>query len=480
MVTALLAAVAIAQDQPNIVFILADDLGYGELGAYGQTKIQTPNLDRMAREGIRFTQHYSGSPVCAPSRCTLLTGLDTGHAYVRDNFEMGGWERNAREGQLPLPLGTPTVARFLKQRGYATGAFGKWGLGGPDSTGHPNHQGFDEFYGVLCQRVAHNHYPTHLWRNQSIEVLKNEYFSAHQRLQKVPEEAKAFEKYTGAEFAGDKITEAALGFIRSNAKRPFFAYIPYLVPHAAIQVPGDSLREYEGMFEETPYLGQQGYLPHRTPRAGYAAMITRMDRDIGRILATLKELKLDSNTIVFFSSDNGPTFNGGTDSKFFNSAGPLRDLKTSVYEGGIRVPLIARWPGRIEPNQVADHVSAFWDFAPTVADLLKTRWPHPTQGISYAPTLLGSAQAKHRSLYWEFASGGGRQAMRIGDWKAVRVQAMKNPDGPLQLFNLRDDVGETKDLVATHPEKVAEFKGRMAQARTPSLVRKWNYRKEER
>ena len=313
--------------KPNIVFILADDLGYAELGCYGQQKIRTPNIDALAAAGMRFTQHYSGSPVCAPSRCTLLTGMHTGHAFVRDNYEIGNWEQDSPEGQLPLPADTVTLGRLLQRAGYATAAIGKWGLGGPDSTGQPNRQGFDFWYGYLCQRVAHNYYPTHLWRNSEKDLLPgNEWFRSHQKLAETPADLAAYERYRGQTYAPDRMIEQALGFVRSHKNGPFFLYFATPVPHAAIQVPDDSLAEYHAKFDQEPYLGQKGYLPHPEPRAGYAAMITRMDRDIGRLLALLDELGIGDNTLVIFSSDNGPTFNGGTDSEFFRSAGPLRGL----------------------------------------------------------------------------------------------------------------------------------------------------------
>ncbi|MBX7132955.1 MAG: arylsulfatase [Fimbriimonadaceae bacterium] len=471
----LIAAASLATTKPNIIFILADDLGYGELGCYGQTKIKTPNIDRLAREGIRFTQFYSGSPVCAPSRCTLLTGLHTGHAYVRDNYEFGGFEPDSKEGQLPLPDGTFTVARLLKSQGYAAAAMGKWGLGGPDSSGHPLKQGFDHFFGVLCQRQAHNHYPDHLWQDFTLYPLDNPTFSAHQKLAKPPADPKAYDRYRGSEYTSDLVTREALSFVRTNRDRPFFLYLPYPVPHAALQVPEDSLADYESVFEETPYLGNQGYLPHRKPRAAYAAMVSRMDRHIGQVRATLEDLGIAKNTLIIFSSDNGPTFNGGTDSKFFQSAGPLRDLKTSVFEGGIRVPFVAWWPDRIKPGQVSKHVGAFWDFLPTVADLLRVPML-TTDGVSFLSTLTGRGRQKtHPYLYWEFHSGGGLQALRKGDWKAVRRQVKKNPQGPIMLFDLGNDIGESTDIAKKHPKVVAELDRLMQKARTRSVVEDWNF-----
>ncbi len=457
---------------PNIIYILADDLGYGELGCYGQKKIRTPNIDRLAAQGLRFTQHYSGSPVCAPSRCVLLTGKYTGHAYIRDNDEMGErgdvWHDPALEGQRPLLPGTTTIGTILETTGYTTGAIGKWGLGGPGSTGEPNRQGFDFWFGYLCQRVAHNYYPTHLWRNGEKYILKgNQYFYPHQRFPENldPLDDASYRDYKGKTYSMDVMAEAALQFIEDNKEHPFFLYLPFPVPHAAIQVPDDSLEEYEGAFQETPYLGDKGYLPHPKPRAGYAAMITRMDREIGRIMTQLENLGLDQNTLLMFSSDNGPTFNGGTDSAFFESAGPLRGLKTMLHEGGIRVPLIARWPGKIQPGRVTDHISAFWDILPTITDILDIDPPSDTDGISFLPTLLGQnkKQSEHEYLYWEYQ---GKQAVRMGDWKGYRPGL----DQVMELYNLREDIGEKHDLASSKPEIVSQIKDIMKKARTESQL----------
>ncbi len=463
-----MSRLAFAADQtarkPNIIYILADDLGYAELGCYGQQRIETPNLDRLAAQGMRFTQHYSGSPVCAPSRCTLLTGKHTGHAYVRDNHEMGGWGPDEPEGQLPLPAGTTTLGTLLQKQGYATCAIGKWGLGGPDSSGHPNQQGFDHWYGYLCQRVAHNYYPTHLWRNDKKHVLEgNEYFRAHQRLEEVPDDPGAYDRFKTVHYAPDLMAEEALSFVRKHKDRPFFLYYATPVPHAAIQVPADSLDHYRGRWEDKPYLGQKGYLPHPAPRAGYAAMVTRMDRDVGRILSLLDELGLAENTIVMFSSDNGPTFNGGTDSAFFNSTGPLRGLKCSLYEGGIRVPLIARWPGRIKPGTSSAHISAFWDVLPTVAELVGCAPPADIDGISFAAALRGrpERQQQHEYLYWEYH---GSQALRTGDWKAV----LRKGQDALELYDLKSGVGEQQDLAKQNPQTAARLAELMTKARTKS------------
>jgi len=429
--------------KPNIIFFLADDLGYAEVGCYGQKKIKTPNIDRLAAEGLKFSRFYSGSTVCAPARCVLLTGKHTGHSYIRDNGEL------PTEGQRPIPPDTETIGRMLQQSGYKTGVVGKWGLGGPGSTGEPNQQGFDHWFGYLCQRVAHNYYPRYLWRNGEKVMLEGNDAGL-----------------TGKQYAPDLMAEEALQFIRSNKNKPFFLYYATIVPHAALQVPEDSLNEYKGKLDEQPYNGDKGYLPHPNPRSAYAAMVTRFDRDVGRVMALLKELGLDDNTLVFFTSDNGPTFNGGTDSTFFESAGLLRGLKQSLYEGGIRVPMIARWPGRIKPGSHTDQTGAFWDVMPTLAEVTGAKCPADVDGISFLPTLLGKpGQEQHDYLYWENA---GKQAVRMGDWKAVRVGLKRNPDAPVQLFDLKTDLGEKTDVAAQHPDVVAKIARIMKEGRTES------------
>jgi arylsulfatase len=429
-----------SQRPPNVVLLLADDLGWNELGCYGQRKIRTPHVDRLTAEGVRFTQHYSGSAVCAPARCVLLTGLHTGHAFIRDNGEV------KPEGQRPIPAETVTLAEVLKDAGYATGIFGKWGLGGPGTVGEPNLQGFDDWYGYLCQRQAHNFYPRYLWDNgERVELEGND------------------RGLTGAQYSHDLIAERALAFVRAHADEPFFLYVPFTIPHLAIQVPEDSLAEYEGLWDDPPYEGGKGYLPHRAPRAGYAAMVTRMDRDVGRLLDLLDELELAEDTIVFFASDNGPTYDrlGGSDSDFFQSAGPFRGLKGSLYEGGIRVPLVARWPGRIEAGRVSDLPSAFWDLFPTVCELTGASVPEGLDGLSFAPTLTGvGEQARHEYLYWEFRAYGGQQAVRLGDWKGVR-QKMKSGNRAIELYDLALDVGERNDLAAEQPELVERVRAIM-------------------
>lgn len=437
----ILTSSASAADKPNIVFILADDLGSADLGCYGQTRIRTPFLDQMAREGLKFTRFYAGNAVCAPSRCVLMTGKHAGHAYVRDNREA------KPEGQAPIPADATTVATILKRQGYVTGAFGKWGLGPPGSSGDPLRHGFDRFYGYNCQRHAHTHYPDYLWDNERRVALD------------------------GRQFSHDLMEAEALKFIETSREKPFFLYVPFTVPHVALQVPEDSLEEYRGKFADTPYDGKQGYRPHPTPHAAYAAMVTRLDRSVGRILTKLKDLHLDKNTIVFFSSDNGPTHGrvGGADSAFFKSAGELRGLKGSLYEGGIRVPLLARWPGKIKPG-TSDFIGAFCDVLPTLADVAGAAVPNEVDGISFLPTLLGTGTQKtHEFLYWEFPGYGGQQALRSGPWKAVRT-TMNKGNLTFQLYNLDDDPNETNDVAARHPAVLARLTKILAEQHTPSKL----------
>lgn len=434
--------------RPNIVFILADDLGYAEVGVYGQKKIHTPNVDRMAVEGMRFTQFYSGSPVCAPSRCVLMTGKHGGHAFIRDNIEV------KPEGQWPIPASVTTIAEVLKQKGYVTGGFGKWGLGFIGTEGDPNKQGFDLFFGYNCQREAHSFYPDHLWRNsERINLEGNS------------------RGLTGKQYSHDLIEAEALKFIRDNKDRPFFLYAPFTLPHLALQVPEDSLAEYVGKWEDPAYDGKKGYLPHQTPRAAYAAMVTRLDRSVGRILAQIKEMGLDENTIVIFTSDNGPTHDvGGADSPFFESAGIFRGLKGSVYEGGMRIPFIARWPGRIRPGTVNDLPAAFYDLLPTFSEIAGGATPKDTDGLSILPALVGKGrQRRHEFLFWDFNGYGGQQAVRMGNWKAVR-QNIDKGNTRIELYNLAEDVSEKNDVSAKYPDIVRRAEKLLTEQHTPSKL----------
>lgn len=461
---------------PNVVFVLADDLGYGDLGCFGQTRIRTPNLDLLAANGMRLTQHYSGNAVCAPSRCVLMTGLHPGHAFIRNNRE------TKPEGQYPIPADTVTLVKLFQKQGYVTGAFGKWGLGGPDSDGRPLKQGIDRFFGYNCQGVAHNFYPTYLWDNETRFPLKNSAFSAHQKSLPIgadPRNPESYSGFSGVEYSADVITAQALKFVRDNKDRPFFLYVPTTIPHLALQVPDDKLlKNYQQAFpDDPPYLGGRDYLPHRTPRAAYAAMVSRMDQHVGQIVSLIRELGLDDNTIYVFSSDNGPVYDklGGTDTEFFRSAGPLRGRKGSLYEGGFREPAIACWKGHISAGTTSDRVTGFEDWLPTLLELVgaKASIPSGLDGISFAPTLLGQQLPPRPFLYREFPDYGGQVCLRMSDWKAVVQNLMpqgKQPARPwkIELYDLKNDVSETTDVADQHPEIVAEMDRIMKSQHTAS------------
>lgn len=450
--------------KPNIIYILADDLGYGDLGCYQQQIIQTPNIDRLAQNGMKFTQHYCGSSVCAPSRSSLLTGLDTGHTPIRGNMEV------QPEGQAPLPAASVTIAELLKEAGYVTGAFGKWGLGFPGSEGDPNNQGFDEFFGYNCQRMAHRYYPEYIWHNQEKVFLDGNDWT------------------NTVTYAQDVIQQAALDFLEKNKDTTFFAYVPYILPHAELIVPDDSiLQSYTGRFEETPFVGSQGadygadlvvwkYCSQQQPKAVFASMVTRLDMYVGQIIKKLDELGLSENTIVMFASDNGPHQEGGADPDFFNSNGDLKGYKRDLYDGGIRTPFIVSWPGKIEAGSVSGHVSAFWDVMPTLAELAGIKTEMQTDGISFLPELFGDRnnQKQHEYLYWEFHELGGRKAIRMGDWKGVVYRVAKDKPAKLQLYNLADDVEETTDLADLHPEIVEQMEALLGKARTESDLFNFN------
>ena len=444
------------KQKPNIIYILADDLGYGDPGCYGQQKFETPNLDRLAAEGIRFTRHYAGSTVCAPSRSVLMTGLHTGHTPIRGNKEV------MPEGQAPLPASAVTVGELLKSTGYVTGAFGKWGLGFPGSEGDPVNQGFDTFFGYNCQRYAHRYYPAYLWENREKVFLEGNDWSAT------------------TTYAPDVIQQRALEFIRKHRDTSFFAYMPIVIPHAELVVPEDEvLEQYLGQYPEEPFVGRPGadygpdmvigmYCSQAHPHATFAAMVHRIDLYVGEVLALLEEMGIDDRTIVMFSSDNGPHEEGGADPGFFNSNGGLRGIKRDLYEGGIRVPFLVRWPGVVEAGRVSDHVSAFWDLLPTVGEIAGFNIPAESDGISFLPELKGENQPAHESLYWEFHEHGGKQAMLKDGWKAVRLGVKENPDGPLELYNLGQDPREARNVAAEYPDLAARFAEAMKQARVPS------------
>lgn len=474
-----------AERPPNIVFILADDLGYGDVGAFGQLKIRTPNIDRLAAEGMMLTQHYAGNAVCAPSRSVLMTGQDPGHTYIRTNRGMatGGISVVGRpeiEGQFPIRDEDVTLAEVLHDAGYTTGGFGKWGLGGPDSTGAPLRQGFDRWFGYNGQAVAHNFYPTYLWDDDKTISLDNPAFSAHDtfRDDEDPTDPASYKRFQGNVYSADLISDEVLAFIRKSQDQPFFVYWASTVPHVALQVPDDSLAEYLGGWEDPPYPGGRGYIPHFKPRAAYAAMITRMDRDVGRAMDLVKELGLSDNTIFVFTSDNGPTHGtheglAGTDSIFFNSHGGLRDGKGSLYEGGMRVPTIVRWPAQVAPGTSSPVVSGFEDWLPTFASVANVSdTVHDVNGIDILPTLVGKKQGARDLLYREFPSYRGQQTIRVGEWKAVRQNLMP-PKGTevvitTELYHVATDITESHDVAAKHPELVAHLEKLMREHRTPS------------
>ncbi|MGS2722628.1 arylsulfatase [Porticoccus sp. GXU_MW_L64] len=473
------AAPAEPPRKPNIIYILADDLGYGDIGAYGQTRTRTPHLDALARGGMVFTQHYSGSTVCAPSRAALLTGRHMGSAQIRGNYELGGFLDHEERGQRPLRPGTQTLGSLLQQQGYTTAAIGKWGLGGPTPVDQPdtgpNTQGFDHFFGYLDQKQAHSYYPTHLWRNRDRVALNNEYRHPHPGATNRQVTSADYRDYIGQDYAPDLITAEALEFMGDNADRPFFLYLAYPSPHAALQVPDSYMDAYDGQWQETPS-DSNSYTPHPKPRAARAGMISHMDEDIGEVMAKLRQLGLEKDTLVIFSSDNGPAPEGGSDVAFFQASGPLRGIKRDLYEGGIRVPMIANWPGKIAAGVRSEHISAFWDVLPTLAQLTGAPVPEGVQGLSFLPSLFNEGEQKqHPYLYWEFAMQGGKQAVRMGDWKAVKLNARSNPHAPIELYNLAADIGETRNVADQHPDIVARAAAYMAAAHQPSAVASWNF-----
>ncbi len=458
---------------PNIIYFLADDLGYGEVGAYGQQKIRTPNLDTLAKSGMKFSQHYSGAPVCAPARYVLLTGKHSGHAYIRGNDEWKErgdvWDYKKAfsdpnlEGQRPIPTNTITLGSQLQKAGYKTSIVGKWGLGGPETEGIPTLQGFDYFYGYNCQRQAHNLYPSHLWENTKKVLLDNELIAPHTKLDSLadPYQEASYAKFIQKDYAPEKIQEKALSFIKAHKDQAFFMYYASPLPHLPLQAPKKYVDEYLKIFgEEEPYLGDKGYFPNRYPRATYAAMITYLDEQLGELISLLKEMGVYENTIIIFSSDNGPTYTGGVDFDFFESSKPFTNgygrTKGFVYEGGIRIPLIASWPNHIKAGTSSNHISAFYDLMPSLCDLAGLEPPEDIDGISFKPTLLGETQKKHDFLYWEFPSYKGQQALRFGKWKGIRKNIFEgNLD--IELYNLETDLEEKINVANQHPDIIEKI-----------------------
>lgn len=428
--------------RPNVLVIQADDLGYGDLSAYGQARFQTPSLDRLAREGTRFTHYYAGSTVCAPSRCALMTGLHTGHAWIRGN------------GEIPLRAEDVTVAMALRDAGYRTAVIGKWGLGRPGTPGQTDKKGFDYAFGFLDHRHAHRQFTDHLYRN-------NERVATD----------------LAGDYVNDLFTREAAAFIEKEDARPFFLYLNYTVPHAELRVPDDSLAPLRGTFPETPYVNAAadakltgpddtslGYRSQPTPKAAFVAMITRMDRDIGRLADLVHARGLDERTLILFISDNGPHQEGGAQPAFFKSSGGLRGIKRDLYEGGIRVPMIARWTGVVPAGRVSAHVWAHWDVFPTLAELAGAKLPSGIDGLSMTRALRGERQPTHDFFYWEFHERGFQQAVRMGAWKAVRLKK----DAPLELYNLESDPFEQHDLALSQTDVVAQIEQYLRTARTDS------------
>jgi len=478
--------------KPNIVYILADDLGYGDLGCYGQEKIETPHIDALAEGGLRFTQHYSGAPVCAPARCVLMTGLHTGHAYIRGNHEWGErgdvWsyekmiEDPELEGQWPIPDSTVTVAELLKTAGYTTACVGKWGLGAPLSEGDPTNQGFDFFYGYNCQRQAHTYYPMHLWKNTERDWLGNRMVAPHQKLDEGvdPYDMDNYQDFTLNVYSPQRMLEETLTFVEDHRDRPFFLYFASPIPHLPLQAPKRWVHYYVDKFgDEVPYTGDRGYFPNRYPHATYAAMVSYLDEQVGAIMEKLKEMDLLEHTLIIFSSDNGPTYTGGADSEFFDSGRPFRSDegrgKGNVYEGGIRVPMIVAWEGTIQGGTVTPHISAFWDVLPTLCEVSGVPVPEQTDGISMWPVFLGADdQEEHDFLYWEFPSYGGQQAVRMGQWKGIRRGILEG-NLYIELYNLQEDLVESVDLHALYPERVAAMDSLMRRAHVPSPVQRFQF-----
>lgn len=420
-----------AAEPPNIIYVMADDLGYGDLGCFGQKVIKTPNIDQLAKAGMRFTNHYSGHTVCRPSRLVLLTGMHTGHTPISQNE------------QYYFPEGATTVTTLLKDSGYATGGVGKWALGPPETTGVPSKQGFDFWFGYLDQGNAHNFYPEFLWSNEQEISLAGNKVGQQKRV--------SIERET---YSHDLLTQEAFNFIKRNAKNPFFLQAHYTIPHANNEggrTTGDGM--------EVPEYGEYATREWPTPEKGFAAMITRLDRDLGNMIRLLKELNLEHKTILFFTSDNGPHQEGMHQVDFFNSNGPLRGYKRDLYEGGIRIPLIVKWPGKVQAGATSDHISAFWDFLPTACELAGIKAPQNIDGISYLPALLGKPQPAHETLFWKYR---GKAALRSGKWKAVQTGVQK----PLELYNLDTDIGEQHNIADQRPDIVARMKQKIADSQS--------------
>ncbi|VGO15867.1 Arylsulfatase [Pontiella desulfatans] len=456
ILAALLLGAAARAEKPNLIYILADDLGYGDLSCLGQEHFKTPHIDALKAKGMFFENHYSGSTVCAPSRSALLTGQHTGHTFVRGNKEI------MPEGQHPIPAEVVLLPEMLKDAGYVSGAFGKWGLGYPGSEGDPLKQGFDVFYGYNCQRLGHHYYPYHLWDQDQKVILEGNAGTAK------------------GEYGPELIHARTLQFIEDNKDKPFFAYVASIIPHAELVAPSAYMQQFRGRFEEPkpfegcdegPELRLGRYQSQAEPRAAFAAMITLLDDQVGEIVALTEKLGIADNTLIIFTSDNGAHQEGGADPAFFNSNGPFRGHKRDLFDGGVHVPMMAYWPGKIPAGSTSGHISAFWDMVPTFTELAGVPTPENTDGISMVPSLFGKGdQPEHKYLYWEFHEKGGRIAVRMGKWKGVRYNVLKNPNEPMKLFDLSADPGEQTNVADGHPETVEQIMAIMKNARTHSDI----------
>lgn len=439
---------------PNVIYIMADDLGIGDVGVYGQKIIKTPAMDKLAKNGMVFTQHYSGSTVCAPSRCSIVTGKHTGHAFVRGN--KGQIASDGKKYDYPLAASEITVAEIMKQQNYTTACVGKWGLGGPGSEGHPNNQGFDYFFGYLGQGNAHRFYPEYLFENDKKVTLEKKVYS--HRL----------------------IMDKALGFVEKNAGKPFFLYLTPTIPHADIDIPKELIGEYGGMFHETPHPEGKHYVAQPQPKAVYAAMVSLLDKDIQRLIDLLDAKGILENTLVIFTSDNGNHKEGGHFPEDFDSNGPFRGWKRDLYDGGIRAPFIVHWPEKVKAGTASYHISAFWDFLPTMCELVNVSVPKGVDGISYLPAITGdNTQKKHDYLYWEFHEQGGKQAILKDNWKLIRLNINKVGKEKYELYNLSSDPAEMFDVVSQYPELFSELKNVLLGSHKTSSVYQFNYEREE-
>jgi arylsulfatase A-like enzyme len=436
---------------PNIVYILADDLGYGDLGCYGQQEIRTPNIDTLCREGMKFTNHHSGSTVCAPSRSCLLNGRHTGHVWVRanGNFQM-------REDAQDI-----TIARVLKNAGYHTAMIGKSGTGCDTDPGHANRKGFDYFYGFNGHGAAHHYFPTEVYRNDQKIVFPNN------------------KKHTGDTYIHDEFMKEIMTYLdeRGQGAQPFFLHYAAIIPHASLVAPEEWVAQYRGKVKEEKQGPRGGYAQCDEPKATFAGMVSRLDWEVGKIMEKLEALGIADNTLVVFASDNGPHSAGGNKAEWFNSNGELRGEKRDLFEGGVRVPMIAHWPGKIKAASESDHLSAFWDVMPTLCELTGAKAPMNIDGISFLPTLLGQGvQRQHDYLYWEFYEKGGKRAALTHKWKAVQPNMNKGGD-PIMLFDIASDLSEENDVASAHPEVVRQFEALFKEAHDPSPIVSWKGKK---